>query len=80
MWLSPGRPFPLSPGEHPGRNEMADYLSSYVDHFRIRGSVLVGDRDDRRPGRHGHEIGSELFTDHLGAEVDAGADNRVGAV
>jgi putative flavoprotein involved in K+ transport len=48
----PGLAFPGDPWHYPGKEEVADYLSSYADHFAlpIRPSTRV-DRLERRDGR-----------------------------
>ena len=35
MWGLPGMPFPARDDEFPSKDQMADYLESYAQHFRL---------------------------------------------
>jgi putative flavoprotein involved in K+ transport len=63
----PGLEFPGDPWHYPGKDEVADYLSSYADHFAlpIRPNTRV-DRLERRDGRWiAVTGGTELAADNV---------------
>jgi putative flavoprotein involved in K+ transport len=57
----PGRPFPADPDSYPRKDEVADYLESYAEEFRL--PVRVGCRVKRvRPAEGGYQVDTEAAT------------------